>query len=215
MSEVKNIFQRMSEITNELMAVAKNLNVGAGKSTYKAVGEADVLAAVKPIEYKHGVYSYPIDREIVESEKFEKTSYEKITVWRYFRMKTTYRFVNVDKPDDFIDQISYSDGIDSGDKGTGKAMTYGDKYALLKAYKITTGEDPDQKHSKDIEQVRTQKEEELKIAMKEYTIGCTNRGLNTKDVSKILGLGKTTTAMQWLAAINKLDDIKRESEVGF
>ncbi len=29
-------------------------------------------------------------------------------------------------------------------------MTYADKYALLKAYKIVTGDDPDQKHSPDI-----------------------------------------------------------------
>ena len=29
-------------------------------------------------------------------------------------------------------------------------MTYGDKYALMKAYKISTGEDPDQTASADI-----------------------------------------------------------------
>ena len=29
------------------------------------------------------------------------------------------------------------------DKAPGKAMTYADKYALLKAYKIQTGDDPD------------------------------------------------------------------------
>ena len=39
--------------------------------------------------------------------------------------------------------VSYADGIDSGDKATGKAMTYSDKYSLLKAYKIATGDDPD------------------------------------------------------------------------
>ena len=31
---------------------------------------------------------------------------------------------------------------------TGKAMTYADKYALMKAYKIITGDDPDQEPSK-------------------------------------------------------------------
>ena len=54
MSEYKdlNIYQKLSAITSEINAVAKNLNVGYGKSSYKAVGEADVLAAVKPIEIK-------------------------------------------------------------------------------------------------------------------------------------------------------------------
>lgn len=64
--EDKNIFKRLSQITSEITAVAKNLNVGWGKSSYKAVGEADVLAAVKPIESKNGVYSYPYSREIIE-----------------------------------------------------------------------------------------------------------------------------------------------------
>ena len=43
-----NIFQRLSAITAGITRVAKNLNVGTGKTSYKAVGEADVLAAVKP-----------------------------------------------------------------------------------------------------------------------------------------------------------------------
>ena len=38
---------------------------------------------------------------------------------------------------------SFGKGIDSGDKGFGKASTYARKYALLNAYKIALGEDPD------------------------------------------------------------------------
>ena len=64
MADQRNIFQRMSAITSEISTVAKNLNVDAGKSSYKAVGEADVLAAVKPIEAKHGVYSYHNNADI-------------------------------------------------------------------------------------------------------------------------------------------------------
>ena len=47
----------MSAITDEINRVAKNLTVGVGKSAYKAAGEADILAAVKPAEAKHGIYS--------------------------------------------------------------------------------------------------------------------------------------------------------------
>ena len=143
-----NIYKKMSAITAELTAVAKNLNVGIGKSAYKAVGEADVLAAVKPLEEKHGVYSYPYSRKIVEADLVTTTSeYQgKVTekTNRYLRIETVYRFVNIDNPDEYIDITTYGDGIDPQDKAVGKAMTYSDKYALLKAYKIITGEDPDQ-----------------------------------------------------------------------
>jgi hypothetical protein len=151
MDNTKNIYQRMSAITNELTTVAKNLNINIGKGSYKAVGEADVLAAVKPLEVKHGVYSYPCLRRIVESGMLETTdSYGKDKKQLWERIETVYRFVNIDKPDEFIEITTYGDGIDNSDKSVGKAMTYADKYALLKAYKIITGDDPDQNPSEDL-----------------------------------------------------------------
>lgn len=148
-----NIFEKLSAITAELNAVAKNLRVGEGRSSYKAVGEADVLAAVKPLEAKHGVYSYPCARRIVDSDiittKKEYNGTVTETSKYFLRIETDYRFVNVEKPDEFIIVTTYGDGVDSNDKAPGKAMTYGDKYALLKAYKVITGDDPDQTASED------------------------------------------------------------------
>lgn len=148
-----NIYQKTAAITNDLGVIAKNLSVKAGKETYKAVGERDVLDAVKPLEAKYGVYSFPAEREMLECERLEKESTyngetKKSTTF-YCRMRTVYRFVNVDEPTDFFDTVVYSTGIDSQDKGDGKAMTYADKYALMKAYKISTGDDPDQDGSEE------------------------------------------------------------------
>ena len=140
-----NIYEKMSCITTEITAVAKNLNVGWGKSSYKAVGEADVLAAVKPIEAKHGVYSYPLSRSIIESGVLTSVKNDgSESRQQFLRIETIYRFVNTENPEEYIDITTYGDGVDSQDKAPGKAMTYGDKYALLKAYKIITGDDPDQ-----------------------------------------------------------------------
>lgn len=148
-----NLYEKLSAITSELSAVAKNLRVGEGKSSYKATGEADVLAAVKPLEAKYKVYSYPAERKILESDVMTKKKVyngnETETSQFFMRIETTYRFVNVEKPEEFIDVTTYGDGIDAADKAPGKAMTYGDKYALLKAYKIITGDDPDQNPSED------------------------------------------------------------------
>lgn len=150
----KNIFQRMAAITDELQTVAKNLTVSTGKNnSYKAVSERDILDAVKPLEAKHGIYSYPVNRTILESHMLEsESSYNgNVTKKTTFmtRIETIYRFVNVDKPEEYIETTTFAEGIDTQDKGSGKAMTYGDKYALMKAYKISTGDDPDQKASED------------------------------------------------------------------
>lgn len=157
----KNIYQKMLAITQEIATVAKNLNVDSGKIKYKAVGEADVLAAVKPIEAKHGVYSYPVSRKVIDSGTMvsmsEYNGNKKETSKLFMRIETVYRFVNTEKPDEYIDITTYGDGVDTQDKAPGKAMTYSDKYALLKAYKIQTGDDPDQDASEPLKQMEMSK----------------------------------------------------------
>lgn len=172
-----NIYQRMAAITAELQTVAKNLDVqtGGGKS-YRAVSERDIIDAVKPLEAKYGVYSYPVVRETVAAEILEtETTYGDKTTKKttfYTRIKTVYRFVNVDDPRDYIETDVFSVGLDSQDKGDGKAMTYGDKYALMKAYKISTGDDPDAEASKDTSYT---------IASKPVSMTCADCGRDISD----------------------------------
>lgn len=142
-----NIYEKLSLIENEIGVVEKGLSVSMGKGSYKAVSERDVLDAIKPIEQKYRVYSYPYDTEIINNEVLEKTSNYGTTTSQFLRLKRVYRFVNIDNKDEYIDVISYGDGIDTGDKAPGKAMTYADKYALMKAYKLSTGDDPDKEAS--------------------------------------------------------------------
>lgn len=157
MTEKLNIHQKMLEATMKIERVKKSLSVSTGKSSYKAVSEGDVLSAVKPIEIELGIYSYPYHRIITETAVLVnvKTYNGEVTERKeqFMRIETIYRFVNVDNPTDYVDVTTYGDGIDSGDKAPGKAMTYADKYALLKAYKIETGDDPDQEGSKEYTKV--------------------------------------------------------------
>ena len=194
-----NIIQRMAKATAELGTVAKNLKIDAGRNSYKAVSERDVIDAVKPIEAKFGIYSYPVEREIVESDQLESEGYDgKKKTTFFFRTKVVYRFVNVDEPNDFIEVTSYGDGMDSGDKSPGKSMTYADKLALLKAYKISTGEDPDQEASKEASYTRKTapkrddkaKEAQLNIRdrlMAENRKFCADNGIPEEWISKKYG----------------------------
>ena len=175
--EEMNIFQRMSAISDKISKVAKNLTVGVGKSAYKAVGESDVLSAVKPIEREYEVYSYPVSRKIIDTNVLTTTSeYDgKVTEKNqlFMRIETVYRFVNMDNTAEYIDITTYGDGVDSQDKACGKAMTYADKYALLKAYKIETGDDPDQNKSEDLKSVgkvdKKASPKQVEILAKNYT----------------------------------------------
>lgn len=199
-----NIFEKMSAITNELGVVAKNLNVdmGGGRS-YKAVQEKDILDAVKPLEEKYKVYSYPIDRKITESDVLVKESEYKEKITRtntlFMRLETTYRFVNMEKTDEYVDIKTYGDGLDTGDKAPGKAMTYADKYALMKAYKIATGDDPDAEGSP--EKGYMKKTKTYRDQLIDY---CKEKSIDMKDVSKDYNLSKESTEEDYKKALTNL-----------
>lgn len=198
-----NIYEKLSAITQEINRVAKNLSVGEGRNQYKAVGEADVLAAVKPIEAKHGVYSYPVSRRVIESGEMTSTStyngQTKETKKLYLRIETIYRFVNTEKPEETVDIVSFGDGVDTQDKAPGKAMTYSDKYALLKAYKIQTGDDPDQNASEPLSGMKkktiSEKEQKTLVEM------CKRKGL---DPDRTFPNGLALTPDQYLEAVKRL-----------
>ena len=73
--EKMNIYSKMQKITEEMAVVVKGLNVQVNqKASYKAVSERDILDAVKPLESKYGVYSYPFSREEIEEDTLVKES---------------------------------------------------------------------------------------------------------------------------------------------
>ena len=199
-----NIYQKMSAITAELQTVAKNLTVEVSKNNkYRAVSERDILDAVKPLEVKHGVYSYPVSRRILESNLLEsETTYDKKTTKKttfMTRIETVYRFVNIENPEEYIETTTFAEGIDSQDKGSGKAMTYGDKYALMKAYKISTGDDPDQEASKEesYKPKQTAREELIALLHK--------KGIDITEYAMEKRLSNRTTEEEFAALIAELE----------
>ena len=209
----RNIFQRMAAITAELQTVAKNLTVPTGgKNSYKAVSERDILDAVKPLELKHGVYSYPVGRNIIESNMLEseKTYNGQTTKTTTFmtRIETMYRFVNVDNPSEYIDTITFAEGIDTQDKGSGKAMTYADKYALMKAYKISTGDDPDQTASEENNYTRTtprRPSNTSKTPRELLILKLHEKGIDVNAYATAKGLNKDTTPETYIKLLAELE----------
>lgn len=197
-----NIYEKLAKITAELATVQKNLTIQQAKnSSYKAVSERDIIDAVKPLEEKYGIYSYPCDREILESNLLEsENTYNGQTTKKttfMTRIKTVYRFVNTEKPEEFIETVTFAEGIDSQDKGSGKAMTYADKYALMKAYKISTGDDPDQTASEPTKYAKSNYRNELIKELKK-------RGIDMTAYAAMHDLSKATTEEEYKKLVEEL-----------
>lgn len=163
LDEIKklNLWEKMAIATSHMEKAGKDLKIEYGRTSYKAVSESSVLRAVKKIEEELRIYSYPMSRTIVDRDILETEKEYKGAITRsnqiFMRVETRYFFVNIDNPEETLQVMSYGDGLDSGDKASGKAMTYCDKYALMKAYKIETGDDPDAEPSPELKGSKTQK----------------------------------------------------------
>lgn len=139
----KNLMQRIAGVMQDVAYLTKDDKVDTGKGKgYKAISEEKVTSTVRQAMIKHGIVMYPtnqvssITNETIHSEYGDKIN-------RLTHVDVIYHMVNVDDPSDFIEVASAGSGVDTQDKGIGKAMTYAYKYALLRAFAIPTGEDPD------------------------------------------------------------------------
>ena len=161
-----SLYEKIQGVSMEVRNIEKNMQVGTGSYGYKAVSDLDVVLAIKDAEKKFRLVSIPIKQELVKSDivkvaKIQKDiQTEAITYVDIVKMTT--RIVDMDVPTAFIEVQTFGRGLDPGDKGFGKASTYARKYALLNAYKIATGEDPD-KNKSEQEYVITEDEKRSKV----------------------------------------------------
>lgn len=156
-----NLFEKIQAVSMEVMNIEKDMQVGTGNSAYKAVSDTAVISAVKRAEEKYKLISIPIKVERIDGDVIlgVPDQYGKQSKTYVDNIKMTTEIIDLENPSDRISVESFGKGIDTGDKGFGKASTYARKYALLNAYKIFTGEDPDKDASPKENEVQAKPDE--------------------------------------------------------
>lgn len=156
-----NIYQRISAVSAEVGKVAMTLNVSTGNGSYKAISINDVVDSLIPVLTKYRLAILPGEKKIIEQEQIKTTSKYGDKTQFYIRLKATYTVVNIDKPEEKISAVGFGDGIDSGDKATGKANTYARKYALIDLFNLSKGDDPDREASQEYQKIETATAEQI------------------------------------------------------
>lgn len=128
MTSAKNILQRINAVQLEVDYIQKEKKSGMN---YSIVSHDAVTAKVRPLLVKHGIVYYPSNMRLGQNGNRTEMQCEVI-------------FASIDNPADSIAVATAGYGIDTQDKGVGKAISYAVKYALLKALGLETGDDPDQ-----------------------------------------------------------------------
>ena len=131
------IYKKMIEVMAEVPAIGKNQRNQQQGFSYRGID--DVMNALQNILPKHGVFYAP---EVLESQREERTNAKGTTLF-YQTLKVKYTFYAEDGSS--VSAVVQSEGMDSGDKASNKAMSAACKYALFQVFNIPTVEiiDPD------------------------------------------------------------------------
>ena len=139
-----NIYKKLNEIHKKVGYLQKT---NSGKQ-YRYVGSSDVLASVRQHMNEENLILLPkvIDTNVREFETKTGT----LQIFTELVMEMTW--VNTDNPDETLTIPWYAQGMDlAGEKGVGKALTYGEKYFLMKFFNIATDNDDPDKFQERIE----------------------------------------------------------------
>ena len=143
--EAKTVYEKILAVMSAVNYLNKDGFVETGKGKgYKALTDEKVLAAVRPALVAAGLVILPVKMEQQRTDEQVKAYDGSTKTNRITDVSVTYRIINVSDPDDFVEVVSSGTGVDTQDKGIGKAMTYAKKYAILNSFLIPSGEDTDQ-----------------------------------------------------------------------
>lgn len=137
-----NLFQRLLAITEEVGKIEKTGR--NAMQNYAFIEQAQVVASLRPLLVKHGVFILP---EITKRElnRFDvKRGNGKDGIDIHVTVKGLYTLVNADEPTERITlEWDAGEAIDSSDKATNKAVTANNKTFLMKLFNISDKDDAD------------------------------------------------------------------------
>lgn len=199
------LFKAVNKVMQQAKGVAKNSTVGFGKSAYKGVNDMDVKELLQPLMAENGLSIFPVDYETNSKlETWEEAG--KMKSKHFIEVKATYLLCH--SSGETIEIKGMGQGIDSGDKAPGKALTYALKNALLYTFLIPAGlDDTDNDHSDDLPQAA---KPTAATANKKPWL---NRYKQMKDGNNWVDTEVSTD--EWLQAVKAVKDGKRTLEQVF
>ena len=132
-----NLYEKINAIMENVESLQKDGRVAFGTTKYNYLSEAKTTAEMRKQLVKYKLVALPIHAE--ESKEGS------VTHGLY-----TYRLLNAENPEEYIDLMVGGQGHDSADKGSGKASSYAYKYLMWRTFAIPSNDDPDQVSSDEI-----------------------------------------------------------------
>ncbi|MFO3694381.1 ERF family protein [Staphylococcus felis] len=207
MSETKNLYQRINEAKHSMEGFVKDTK----GYQYSYVSGSQVLHKLNPELHKNGINitfktSEPNFQQVTVVVKGKEKSEFLVS------LNVHYTITNVDNPEEKIESTIFAIGQqDDPSKALGTALTYSERYFLMKFFGLPTDEDDadakqkrEQYTKPDAKAIGTLKEEMLKFSELMQSLG---KQVSVDDVQQKLGFNdiQTLTNSQISGLIQKLD----------
>jgi hypothetical protein len=149
----KNLALAILAVMKEVKGIDKTMTIGSGNNSYKGVPDQEVKKIIGASMEKNGLCILPIETKPKTQIDRWETTYNGTPQTKqsvFTEVETKYLLLHSSGESQVIS--GYGHGIDSQDKGAGKATTYALKYALLYTFLVPTGkiDDADTTHSDEI-----------------------------------------------------------------
>jgi len=131
-----NIYQKLIEVRKSVPYLQKD-NKG---HQFNYVSSSQALGTVRGKMDEMGLLLIP---SVLENDVLDHVT--KSGNHEYFtKVVVKFTWLNAEKPEETVECMWIGQGLDSGEKGVGKALTYAEKYFLLKFFNVATDkDDPD------------------------------------------------------------------------
>lgn len=170
-------------VMNEVKGIEKTLTVGSGRNSYKGIPDQEVKKIIGSSMQKNGLTIIPIDiKPSTRIDRWEQTDNYGVKTKQSVFTEVIVKYLLMHDSGESMEVTGYGHGVDSQDKGAGKATTYALKYALLYTFLVPTGkiDDSDNEHSDDI-QVAKKTTVKTKIAIDKERFDKAMEKINTGE----------------------------------
>lgn len=143
MAEQLNLFQKIADVKANIDGFTKDTK----GYNYSYVSGSQVLHRIRNKMIEHNLLLVPKTSEEnykqINVTRFNKKAGREITTSEFIvEMKLTYVWINADKPEEQFEVTFYAVGQqDDVSKAHGTALTYAERYFLMKFFNIPTDED--------------------------------------------------------------------------
>lgn len=150
---MKNLAKAILNVMNDVKGIEKSMTIGSGNMSYKGVPDQQVKKVIGESMFRNGLTILPIEIEPkTKVSRWEETNSYGTKQKQSVFTEVIAKYLLLHESGESQVLSGYGHGVDSQDKGAGKATTYALKYALLYTFLVPTGkiDDADAIHSNDV-----------------------------------------------------------------